>query len=253
MGLFDLPAPLFQAVDGVLGMALPDTLRLILWGILAGWLTMVLYRRLSNQEKISALKKEQKAQQQQISNFDGDFEELLPLIRHTLGLGFRQLALAIGPALLASLPILFLVAWVAGQFGYHLPEPGEQVTVSTLPEQASISFQPATTAEVAGTGWLLTWPGDGTTATLNSGANTLLALPLEAAVPVIHKKLWWNVLFANPLGYLPDELDLERVDIALRPQEFLPFGPDWLRGWMFLFFTIFLLSSVGFKLILKID
>jgi len=60
MGLFDLPAPLFSAFDGVLGMALPPVLRLVIWGILAGWLTMVVYRRLSNQEKIGELKAQQK-------------------------------------------------------------------------------------------------------------------------------------------------------------------------------------------------
>ena len=63
MGLFDLPAPIFAIIDGVLAMAMPPVMRLVVWGIFAGWLTMVIYRRLSDQEKIGALKTLQKQQQ----------------------------------------------------------------------------------------------------------------------------------------------------------------------------------------------
>ncbi len=124
MGLFDLPAPLFTTIDGVLGMALPPVARLVFWGILAGWLTMMVYRRLSNQEKIGELKAQQKGQQKKIAEFDGEFEELMPLIRHTLALGFKQLGLALGPALLSTVPVLFLIVWVAGAFGNEAPAAG---------------------------------------------------------------------------------------------------------------------------------
>ena len=109
MGLFDLPAPLFGAIDGLLAMALPAVIRLVIWGVLAGWLTMVVYRFLSNQEKIGELKTQQKVQQKNIAEFDGEFAGLLPLIRQTLALGFKQLGFALGPALLATVPILFIV------------------------------------------------------------------------------------------------------------------------------------------------
>ena len=83
MGLFDLPGPLFGLIDHFLAMALPAVVRLGLWGVLAGWLTMMVYRRLSNQDKIQALKAEQKFQQKEISEFDGEMRDLFPLIRHT--------------------------------------------------------------------------------------------------------------------------------------------------------------------------
>lgn len=253
MGLFDLPAPLFNAVDSLLGGFLPIFIRLLLWGVLAGWLTMIVYRRLSNQEKIGLLKAEQKVQQKLIAEFDGEFEDLLPLIRKTLGTGFRQLGLALGPALLATIPVLFLVVWVAGQFGHGSPQAGDTVTITARPQAGAIEWQPTDAASKTETGWSVQWPSPETSVTMNSGGQELLSIPLQDNIPVIHKKQWWNLLMANPIGYLPDELETDVIEIGLPRQLALPFGPDWLRGWMFSFFFSFLLSSVTFKIILKID
>lgn len=253
MGLFDLPAPLFTEVDGVLGTFLPPLLRLLLWGILAGLLTMLAYRRLSNQDRIGELKAAQKERQKQIAEFDGEMEDLLPLIFGTLRLGFRQLGLAIGPALLATIPVLFLVAWVAGAFGYHQPEPGAPVTIEIEPAAGAVSFQPTATASRQDKGWQLSWPARGQTIDLQSGPTVLLTLPTDNPVPIIHQKQWWNTLFGNPIGYLPDAQDIEAIHIGLPAQEFISAGPGWIRGWMFSFFLTFLLASIAFKLALKID
>lgn len=253
MGLFDLPAPLLDAIDGVLGLALPPLLRLLLWGVVAGWLTMLLYRRLSNQEKIGLLKAEQKVQQKLIAEFDGEFSELMPLIRKTLGTGFRQLGLAIGPALLATVPVLFVVVWVAGEFAYDLPAPGSQVEITAEPDTGPLSWRPAAAAAAIENGWTVTWPAGGDELVLAANGADLLKLPLEEPVPIIHDRRWWNLLVANPLGYLPDDLGVSAVHIGLPERNYLGFGPDWVRGWMFSFFLLFLLSSVAFKFLLRID
>jgi len=256
MGLFDLPAPLLGAIDGVLGLALPPVLRLLLWGILAGWLTMLLYRRLSNQEKIQQLKAEQKKQQKLIAEFDGEFGDLMPLVRHTLGLGLRQLGLSLGPALLATIPVLFIIVWVAGVFGHEQPAPGDPVNIEMAagPEvPAGFAWSRPELARETATGWTLRWPRPGQHVALLQGDTTLFELPFEDSVPVIHKRRWWNWLMANPAGYLPDNAAVDLVEIGLPAQQFLAFGPAWMHGWMFSFFTSFLLASVAFKLALRID
>lgn len=253
MGLFDLPAPLFSAVDGVLGMALPPVLRLVIWGILAGWLTMVVYRRLSNQEKIGELKAQQKIQQKIIAEFDGEFQELMPLIRHTLALGFRQLGLALGPALLATIPILFIVIWVAGEFGFETPVAGSEVLLSAEPASNDIHWSSATEVKITEDGWAVNWPAEGQSLTMTDGRQPLLVLPLEHNIPIIHKKKWWNLLMANPIGYLPDDGKTEVIRIALPEPVMIGAGPSWIRGWMFSFFVTFLLSSLAFKFLLRID
>jgi len=243
MGLFDLPAPLFSIIDGLLAAFLPSFVRLVLWGILAGWVSMLVYRFLSNQEKIVALRTRQQQQQKQIAEFDGEFAELLPLIRRTL---------ALGPALLASLPALFIVIWAAGAFGYRTPLAGEEISLRAEPGTGGIHWSPPAQARATENGWIVDWPADGQMLTLEDGRRPLLNLPLERAVPVIHKKRWWNLLMANPIGYLPTDGSTEVLHIDLPEQRILGWGPGWMRGWMFSFFMAFLISSLAFKRLLRL-
>lgn len=252
MGLFDLPAPLFSVIDDVLATLAPPALRLLMWGILAGWVSMLLYRYLSNQEKIAVLKARQQRQQKQIAGFDGEFAELLPLIRGTLALGFRQLGLALGPALLASLPALCIIIWVAGAFGYRAPLAGEEIALRAEPAAGGLQWSAPEQARAAGDGWIVNWPAEGQSLVLHDGSQALLALPLGHAVPVIHKERWWNLLMANPLGYLPQDGQADVIHIELPEQAVLGFGPGWMRGWMFVFFAAFLLSSLVFKRLLRL-
>ena len=258
MGLFDIPAPVFGAIDGVLALAIPRVLRLIIWGIFAGWLTMVVYRVFSDQERIGELKAKQKNQQQDIAEFDGEFAELMPLIRHTLALGLRQLGLALGPALLATVPVLFIVIWVAGEFGYQTPTAGSEVLLIVEPATNEIHWLPTTDASIIKSttnenGWLINWPSKEQSVTMVDDHQPILTLPLEYDIPVIHKKRWWNLLMANPLGYLPKDGKTDVVHINLPEAVIIDSGPDWIRGWMFSFFMAFLLSSIGFKLLLRLD
>jgi hypothetical protein len=252
MGLFDLPAPLFDIVDGIIAAVLPAVLRLVLWGVLAGWVSMLVYRFTSNQERIAALKTRQQIQQKQIAAFDGEFAELLPLIRQTLALGFRQMGLVLGPALLATLAALFIIVWVAGAFGYRAPLAGDEILVSTEPAGSEIHWSPPAQARAAGNGWIVDWPAEGQTLILGDSQRALLEFPLTRAIPVIHKKRWWNLLLANPLGYLPPGGQVDVVHIGLPEQVVFGFGPGWMHGWMFSFFAAFLLSSFAFKWLMRL-
>lgn len=253
MGLFDLPAPIFGAIDGVLATAMMPVMRLLIWGILAGWLSMVVYRLFSDQERIGALKAQQKIQQKHIAEFDGEFTELMPLVRHTLALGFRQLGLALGPALLATVPVLFIVIWVASEFSYQTPAAGSEVFLSVEPASSDIHWSSSTEVRIHDDGWVINWPSKGQSLTMRDDRQPLLVLPLEHDIPIIHKKRWWNLLMANPLGYLPKDGKTEVIHINLPVTVIIGTGPGWMRGWMFSFFMTFLLSSIVFKLLLRLD
>jgi hypothetical protein len=258
MGLFNLPAPIFSFADSLLAGVVPPLLRLVLWGIFAGWLTMLAYRLFSNQEKLGSLKAAQKDQNNAIAEFDGEFAELLPLIRDALALGIRQLGLALGPALLATVPALLVIIWVAGAFAYEAPVSGSEVLVNVEPATSEVRWSPTSLVRTVEdindeTGWLIEWPSNQQSLTLSEGQTTLLVLPLTHDVPIIHKKRWWNLLMANPLGYLPQEGETRVVRIELPEKIIIGAGPDWMRGWMFSFFMAFLLSSVAFKFLLRLD
>lgn len=253
MGLFDLPAPIFSVIDSVLAMAMPPVLRLLIWGIFAGWLSMALYRLFSDQQKIGKLKAQQKDQQKIIAEFDGEFAQLMPLIRHTLALGFRQLGLALGPTLLATVPVLFIIIWVSGEFGYTAPAAGNEVFLSAEPPTDNIHWSAPSETRISEDGWLINWPAKGQSLTMSDDRQALLVLPLAHNIPIIHKKRWWNFLMANPLGYLPKDGSTDVIHINLPEAVMIESGPGWMRGWIFSFFMSFLLSSVGFKLLLRVD
>src|SRR3546814_14368405 len=75
------------------------------------------------------------------------------------------------------------------------------------------------------------------------------ALPILTS---LHKEQWWNVLIANPLGYLAADSPLELVEIDLPRREVLPFGPWWLRTWEFVFFTTLVAASLAIKLLFRL-
>ena len=71
-------------------------------------------------------------------------------------------------------------------------------------------------------------------------------------VSVVHQRRWWNALIGNPAGYLPSPGDVDVVELDLPQPEFLPLGPEWLRGWMPLFFAIVLAFSLLLKFVWRL-
>lgn len=251
-GFFDIASPLFGLVDALLAGILSETARLILWGLAAGAASMGLYWLTSPQRKLEQARADSIAARKALAAYDGDFDGLAPLVGKSLSSSFRHLGLALGPALLGSLPVLFLMAWMSGDFGYRLPQADEPVHISTLEQSAPLSWSDGA-AMPAGAGRVLPWPAATESLVLtDAGGATLLSLPLDHAVPVRHKRVWWNALFANPLGSLPAEAPVEAVLIELAPRQFLPFGPGWMRGWEAVFLLAVLVASLGVKFTFRI-
>ena len=72
-------------------------------------------------------------------------------------------------------------------------------------------------------------------------------------VATIHKREWWNLLLVNRAGYLPDNSQLERLDLDLPPKQYLSVGPDWLKVWHVPFFGVLLLASLAIKVAARIE
>jgi hypothetical protein len=64
--------------------------------------------------------------------------------------------------------------------------------------------------------------------------------------------VWWNRLIGNPLGYLPDDGPVERIDIDLPPRHVLSVGPEWVRTWLMPFFGALLVTSLLIKIVFRI-
>lgn len=234
MGLLDLPAPLLGEIDLLLAALLPPVVRVVLWAALGALLSMELYRLLSPQGRIAALKLELRGAQQRVAGFDGELAEAWPLLRRMLGLALKRIALVLPATLAASLPLLVVVIWLDGSYGGAYPAPGRAVAV-----------------EVDGAmegRWIEGANGEPPrAAVLDAQGGTVAEVPIQAPVPVIEKRHWWNLLIGNPAGYLPDDLPVERLELDLPRQEIVGLGPAWLRGWEPAFFLALVVFAVALK------
>jgi hypothetical protein len=121
MGLFDAPAPLFAWLDVHMGEWVPPVFRLVIWGAVFGAISMLLYRGLSAQDRIERDKRELKAARKALNAFDGEMEEAWPLMRRVVRLSLRQVGRVGWPAIVASLPLVFVLCWADGSFRHAYP------------------------------------------------------------------------------------------------------------------------------------
>jgi hypothetical protein len=57
----------------------------------------------------------------------------------------------------------------------------------------------------------------------------------------------WNLLVDNPAGYLPPHSGVQAIEIALEPIHYLPWGPDWARGWEIAYFAPMMLVALWLR------
>lgn len=246
MGIFDLPAPVFDWLDALVSPA-PSMLRLTLWGALGALISMGLYRLLSDQDRIAAGKRELKQARRRLNDFDGEFAGAWPLMRAMFAASLYQIGRTAWPALIASLPLLSLIAWLSTAYGHAYPDPGSVPGIETRPPQLEGRWvAPPRNAQA-------TEPRQPYVLLHDQGRELKAAIGLAAPVPVIHKRQWWNLFVGNPAGYLPPELPIHHLRIDLPEKRYLGFGPGWIRGWHAIFFTSLLLFSIAMKLLLRIE
>jgi hypothetical protein len=252
-GLFDLTTPLLERIDGVMAPWLPDIARLSVWGLIAAVVSMGLYRLTSNQARLAANRAQVVAVQKRLSDFDGPFAEAWPLLRRNLALAAHRVWLTLGPAVLASVPVIFILAFLANAFDTHFAAVGEGVPVRATAVAGRVlpplrwEGADAVRAEGEGT-WTIAWPAAAAPLRLiESEGGAVLTLPTAAPVGAVHQRRWWNLLLGNPAGYLPADGAVDVVELDLPRAEFLPFGPSWLRGWLAWFFAVVLVASLALK------
>jgi hypothetical protein len=238
MGLFDLPEPVWSWVDAQLARALPDVLRIVAWGGIGAVLSMGLYRLVSPQLRLIRIADEERCLKGKLRDESIPLAEGLASARRLLRLAAIRILIVVPATAVALLPVLFLVPWLDTRFGYDLPERGAAVRV--LPS----TFHGA---------WIDSPSGRSPRIELRDTQGLVVGWrPVVAPVPSIQKRAWWNALFGNPLGYLPEEGPLERIDIDLPPRRFLPVGPDWMTGWVAPFVAALTVTSLVIKFLFRI-
>lgn len=247
-GLFDLPGPALLWLDSHL-LLLPDLARILIWAALGSAASMALYAVLSPQRRLVAIKARIRESQARVQAYSGDFQGALPLLRSQIALSLRHVGLTLLPAVAGSLPVLFLIPWLALRFGWALPAPGTPVTVTARPAREGLSWHPSLPAAALPGNWQVAWPRpDDLTSLRTADGTVLLQLPLTQPTPVITKRRWWHLLFGERAGYLPGDAPVESVELGLPRKTVVAGVPSWLAGWEAPFFGGMLLFSVAIKM-----
>ncbi|MDP2696696.1 hypothetical protein [Thalassospira sp.] len=241
MGIFDWPAPAFHLFDSLMAGLIGPFGRVLVWAALCAVISMALYMLLSPQKRIRAVKDDLAASRRALAADDGDdFEAGMALAKKQLAQSLKLVAVVVGPAVAASLPALALIVWLGGQYGYACPASGTSPNITAEPADATVQ-QVDTTPPLWG-------EGDCPVVELPAmDAGQTVRVSLDAPIPVLHHREWWNVLIGNPAGYLPDETPVERVEFDLPVQEIIAAGPGWTRTWELTFFAALILVSLGVK------
>ncbi|HHB92672.1 MAG TPA: hypothetical protein ENK59_05610 [Thioploca sp.] len=250
MGFFDIPSPFFSWFDTViLSTFLSPMLKLAVWGIIGSVISMGLYVLLSSQDKLSKLKIEISTTRKALNNYNGEFSGAWKLISKSLKLSGKQIGLTLVPAVLASLPVLFLLVWLGTDYNYILPEAGTVIEITISPTSETIQLNANKTEDGK---WQLIWPTE-TEQLIDSKDNSIINFPLTKAIPILHKRQWWNSLFDNPNGYIPESSPLEQINIALPQNKYITIGPEWLHSAEVAFLLFVVICSLIIQFTFRIN
>ncbi len=249
-GFFDYPGIVFDEIYYWIQGYIPNGIIIVLMSFLAAYISMWVYARFSKQEILKELKPRQKQAQKNLAQYDGPFNGLMPLIKNNLKLSAKHMWLTFFPALLATIPLLFILPWLSNNFSVNFPTEGQEIKVevhSYTPYGLNwISSQPI--KKLNHNQWLIKWPGEHKKIKLKDEySEKILSLPLMGLSPILHKKQWWNKLIANPAQYLNDDSLVQELIINYPEQQYISFGPNWLRGWLPLFMIGIITFSLFFK------
>lgn len=246
IGLLELPGAALASVDAALAGVLPDVARIVLWGALAGVISMAIYRRTSPQQRLIAVRGELAVAQRALAGYDGPLPGLWPLMRRQFRLALRQMGLSLGPSLLSGLPIILAWPGLAQQFDHVPPEPGSPVRVLIEPAnlaQRDLRWLPADVAVGSDGSAAVPWSG-GALRLVDREQRELALLP-TSGIPVAARPSRWDWLFGASVATLPADGPVEVVHADLEPRRFLPRVPGWLAGWEAWFIAAVLAASLA--------
>ena len=107
---------LIKNIEASLGSIVPESVRIIFYGIISGSLVMGIYYLVSNQSEIAILKDEIKELQKKLFKEDMEFDEFSATSILNLKKSLLLLSKALIPAILSSLPILIVIVVLAHCF-----------------------------------------------------------------------------------------------------------------------------------------
>jgi len=252
MGFFDLLNPLFSGIETCCLSWIPAWARIALYGLGSGIATMLLYAKFSNQDALAQGKQASKKALSRLRELDpeAEFDVVLATMREAIVEPLKQTKTAAIPALLASLPLVFVLVWLSNSYSYQIPSGGSIIPALTEPFVPLQEGNGVHRSE--GQTYSLTWPESGQIELKELTGNLIISIPASTHVPLIHKRKWWNTLIGNPAGYIDESAPITSVEFTMPPRQLVEFGPHWFRSWLVFYFAVLMTAAVAIKVKFKI-
>ena len=206
-GLINYLFPVFAFIDsGLVGIGITDGPRILMWGMASGIMAMLTYLIVSNQGKVRQQKvriREVRDKMSKIEEEGGDFNDVLKLSLEHLKAAFSLIGKVLGPSLLSSIPVLFILLYVNANYHYDYTSNKGLLEIEVFSGSHQIEIEPASL--------VIRDNKDKLFVALDSAAEVVsvmdsdreIRLPLNPPSALIHKKQWWNFIIGNEAGYLP--------------------------------------------------
>lgn len=254
VGLLNLPDPLYGGMNGPLEALLSPVGALIVWSLLCALAVLFVYRLLSPQAKLRIFKQRMRQIQSELAKDADDLPRILRLSGENIKIALKRFLYTLLPTLIAILPLLSLTSWINSQYGYQVPEAGRVIELNVIPEDAELQVQCLPADEPPAVSRQVVADSDMTgLAVLDLDGTQLAEMHMPPPSSSVSKKVWWNVLLGNPMGYLPENAGIEHIAYNFPRRELIPAGPHWMRGWEFVFLLGMTIFSILLKLKFKVE
>lgn len=226
------------------------------WGIiiitfLVSLFISLVYKQMTDQEKMKDLKQKQKDFQKQMKELRDKPEQMMSIQKEAMTTNMEYMKSSLKPTLVTFIPIILLFGWMTAHLGAEPIFPGETFSLTAIFSDGIVGDAELiiddTTTFSSGTEAVQTIAAQQATWSIKSDAGTH-----DLSVKVGDSMETRQVLITTDLSYLPSEVTFDHSDIAavninykkLKPAgEFALFGwqPGWL-GWYIIFSLVFSIS-----------
>ena len=214
---------------------------------------MGIYYMLSNQSKISSLKKNIKDLQQKIMNNNLEYAEFIDLSKENLKISFLLLLKALGPAVVSSIPVIIIAFWLQVYFSYSMPQKGFLLQINPMPEITKLVITSESLKKIKNNTYVVISKKTDNISIYEDSQVVYTGNIFSPAVPVIYKRQWWNILMENPAGYLKDASSVEKIIFNFSRKPVIKALPDWISGWELPYLAFILIASLTVKIVFRIQ
>lgn len=237
---------LFTNINTILLSWFSPVFTIIIWSFLVSILVTLIYYLFSFQKNILINKNSLKQMREKMLSDSSNV--LSSDITLLLKVSFKQFFMVLGPTLISTIPLLFLWGMLAYEFDRIPPKTGDRTDVIISPVVNNLFINGEKHTANHNESFTIKWHKDKTVIIKMLKDSKEIVISKEKPQYYLNKKKWWNLLLPSPYGYLDQSIQINSIYFDLPTKEYLPWGPQWVKSWWF----IFVFSMFVFSLVLKV-